>query len=112
MNNPELIKQITRYYYKGLNATEIAKLLDLAPRTCQRIIKAANLDKPRAAPPKPNRVKAAALVEAGFTYSEIARRLKVSKSTVYNWQRAARRAASASGKPSAGKASTKGDGNE
>lgn len=92
MNNAETLKKIAHYYNKGLNATEIAKLLDLSPRTCQRYIKAAGIGK-EAAGPQSIRAKAAALVSAGLSYSETAARLKVSKSSIYNWQRAARLAA-------------------
>ena len=103
MNNAETLKKIRNYFDKGLNATEIAKLLGIAPRTCQRYMKTAGIVK-EAARPQTNREKAAALVAAGFSYTETARRLKISRSTVYNWQRAARRAAADSGQdaPAAG----------
>ncbi len=92
MNNADNLKKIKHYFEKGLNATEIAKLLDLSPRTCQRYIKAAGIGK-EAARPQTIREKAAELVAAGFSYAETAARLKISKASVYNWQRAARLAA-------------------
>ena len=73
MNNADNLKKIKHYFEKGLNATEIAKLLDLSPRTCQRYIKTAGIGK-EAERPKTLREKAAALVAAGFSYAETAAR--------------------------------------
>ena len=41
MINAETLKRIKHYFEKGLNATEIAKLLGISARTCQRYIKTA-----------------------------------------------------------------------
>ena len=92
MINAETLKRIKHYFEKGLNATEIAKLLGISARTCQRYINTAGIGK-EAAKPQTIREKAAALVAAGFSYAETAARLKISKASVYNWQRAARLAA-------------------
>lgn len=85
-------KQITRYHGKGLNAKEIAKLMDLNARTVQRYIKA-GLKPITKEPPRPLRRKALDYVAAGFSYSETAERFKVCKTTVYKWAKKAKEAA-------------------
>lgn len=78
-------EKVTGYYLKGLNYKEIGKLLDISPRTVQRYIKDSNcreLDEP-----KTIQQKAFELSERGFSYSEIAKKLRVSKTTVYLWHR-------------------------
>ena len=70
-----------KYYCMGLNSKEIAKLLDLNFRTVQQIMKRENWK---------NNLNPIGLTERiqkmrknKFSYSEIAEKLKISKSTVY-----------------------------
>ena len=46
MINAETLKRIKHYFEKGLNATEIAKLLGISARTCQRYLKTAGIGWP------------------------------------------------------------------
>lgn len=85
----EQAKKVAKYYAKGLNAKEIATLLGLAARTVQRHIKA-GLKEPDRTPPRPLRRKVLDFVTAGASYSEAARRYKVSKTTVYKWAKKAK----------------------
>lgn len=84
-------RQIAKYSNKGLNATEIATLLHLSPRKVQRVLKE---QRPQATAPAllPAKAKAINYIAMGFTYSEVAKMLKVSKSSVYLWNKAHRQA--------------------
>ena len=85
-------KKIVQYYGKGLNAKEIAKLMDLNARTVQRYIKA-GLKSITKEPPRPLRRKVLEYIDAGFSYSEAARRFKICKTTVYKWRKKAKQEA-------------------
>jgi transposase len=78
--------RIWKYYNMGLTCPEIARLMDLSTRTVQRSLKEVKKDaQPR--PIKARELKALELHRTGYSYTEIARRLKVSKTTVYLWHR-------------------------
>lgn len=74
---------VYRYCMLGLTNNEIAKLTDLSGRTVQRIIKAGKYRE--TIDPQPIAAKARNLKEKGLTYAEIAKALKCSKSSVYNY---------------------------
>lgn len=77
--------EITRYFNMGLTSSEIAKLLDMTQRTVQRYIKKCDLrDQNKLLPIED---KAFSLVKLGHSYSEVGRKLNVTKTTVYNWMR-------------------------
>lgn len=80
--------KISRYLGMGLNATEIAKILDISPRTCQRLIKKSNIRPLRAA--MGLRAKVIEYLRNGGSYSEAAARFGISRTTAYNWARAER----------------------
>lgn len=85
METKEFINKIRKYYLKGLTSKEIGKLLDLSPRTVQRYMKEYNIKETKE--PKTQEQRALELVKRGFSYSEVARRLRVCKSTVYLWNK-------------------------
>jgi len=83
------IEQIRRYCAIGLTYEEIGKLLDIGRRTVQRYVSdngINELSKTKAAPKTPQQ-KAFDLLENGYSYSEVAKRLGVTKQTIYNWNR-------------------------
>jgi DNA-directed RNA polymerase specialized sigma24 family protein len=87
MNVKELItEKIRGYYAKGLTYAEIGKLLDISPRTVQRYITSSGMKK-ELSEPKTIQQKAFELSAKGFSYAEIAGKLRVTKTTVYNWHR-------------------------
>ena len=73
----------------GLTYIEIAKLLDMSRRTVARYIADNKINENLKATnaPKTKQQKAFELSEKGYTYTEIARRMKVTKQTVYNWHK-------------------------
>ncbi|MCI6643448.1 MAG: helix-turn-helix domain-containing protein [Alloprevotella sp.] len=74
---------VLRYCLKGLTCTEIAKLLGLSERTVQRLRRKA-VGQMRAKP-IPAADRAVELYNAGLSYAEIARRLNITRQTVYNY---------------------------
>ncbi len=85
--------RVVAYHHKGLTQKEIAKLLDLTPRTVQRYMKAAQCRE--ATQTKTREQKALEMHTRGMSYAEIAKRLRVCKATVYLWHRKAKGATSA-----------------
>lgn len=83
-----ITEKVTGYYLKGLNYKEIGKLLDISPRTVQRYVKESECK--RLETEKPLQQRAIEMHQQGWSYSEIARKLKVSKTTVYLWHRKAK----------------------
>ena len=79
-------EKIKRYYTMGLTYCEIAKLLDVSSRTIQRHITANELKK-EINEPNNLQKKAFELSAKGFSYNEIADKLRVTKTTVYMWHR-------------------------
>lgn len=88
--NSKTLKQIARYHFMGLSGKEIAKLLDLNPRTAQRYIKDSITAHPQIKLPPTRKQKALDYVAAGFSYSETAKRFKVSRTTVFKWVKSTR----------------------
>lgn len=80
-----VLDKIAGYYLKGLNYKEIGKLLDISPRTVQRYIKDGECKQLKQ--PKTKQQQAFDMHRQGFSYSEIANKLKVSKTTVYLWHK-------------------------
>lgn len=76
-------KEIYKYYLLGLTNKEIAKLTDLSERTIQRVIKECHFKE--LAKPQPIAERAQSLRAKGLTYVEIAKALKCSKTSVYNY---------------------------
>lgn len=72
-----------RYYVMGLNCQEIGKLLDLSVRTIERYMQAGGWKE--ATNGKTIEAKAYELHESGKTYAEVAKVLRVSKGTVFNY---------------------------
>jgi len=82
------LKEIRRYCAMGLTYTEIAKLLDIGRRTVQRYVTDNGISEAtKANAPKTPQQKAFDLLDDGYTYSEVAKRLRVTKQTIYNWNR-------------------------
>lgn len=75
--------KVYKYFLVGLTAKEIGKLTDLSERTVQRIIKAGNFKE--SIEPQPIASKACDLRKKGLTYVQIAKALKCSKTSVYNY---------------------------
>ena len=80
------ITLITKYHNRGLYGTEIAKILGIPARKVQRVINV--ITQPKIAQIVPKRRKAIELIQTGFSYTEVARMLKVSKSSIYIWHKA------------------------
>lgn len=80
--------RVKGYYLKGLNYTEIGKLLDISPRTVQRYAKESECKK--LTEPKAMQQRAIDMHLQGWSYSEISKKLKVSKTTIYLWHRKAK----------------------
>ena len=76
-------KEVFRYFLLKLTNKEIAKLTDLSVRTIQRIIIDGKFKE--RLKPIPIAVKARELKDSGMTYVEVAKALKCSKTSVYNW---------------------------
>jgi DNA-binding CsgD family transcriptional regulator len=85
-------EKIKRYFAMGLTYVEIGKLLDVSSRTIQRYI-TANEVKKEMREPKALQKKAFELSAKGYSYAEIAAKLQVTKTTVYNWHRKLKQAA-------------------
>lgn len=83
-----ILEKVTGYYLKGLNYKEIGKLLDISPRTVQRYVKECGCKK--LDEPKTIQQKAIEMHQRGWSYSEVARKLKVSKTSVYLWHKKAK----------------------
>ncbi|MCF2520945.1 terminase gpP N-terminus-related DNA-binding protein [Dyadobacter sp. CY351] len=76
------------YHVKGLTFSEIAKLLDLSPRTVERY---SQVDEWKAkANPAALPQRAKELQGRGFSCARIAQMIGVSKSTVFNYLKAYR----------------------
>lgn len=71
------------YYAKGLTFSEVGKLLDLSPRTIERYSQDEEWKTKINPVSLPQRTKD--LRERGFSCSQIAQMLGVSKSTVFNY---------------------------
>jgi transposase len=81
----QTLRKVRKYYLMGLNGKEMGKLLGISPRTVQRYISESGCRE--ALEPKTIHQKAFELSANGFSYSEIAKRLRISKTTVYLWHR-------------------------
>jgi DNA invertase Pin-like site-specific DNA recombinase len=82
------IEQIRRYCAMGLTYVEIAKLLDIGRRTVQRYVTDNGISEAtKVNAPKTPQQKAFDLLDDRYTYSEVAKRLGVTKQTIYNWNR-------------------------
>lgn len=79
----QLHTSIVKYYSKGLNAKEVGKLLDISQRTVQRYLKA-NKVKENATPTTLQQ-KALDFKKQGLSYTQIAKKLMCSKTTIYNY---------------------------
>lgn len=77
-----------KYYCMGLNSKEIAKLLDVSPRTIQHYMQSENWKEKRS--PATIKQRAYEMFESGLKYEEIAKTLNVSKTTIYNYLREVR----------------------
>lgn len=82
-----------RYHLKGLTAKEIGKLLNISPRTFQRWKVAYQFDELERVPEKETitiQERAVQMANAGLSYSQIGRKLKRCKATIYNYVKAER----------------------
>lgn len=79
---PLNVEKAYRYHVRGFTAKETAKMLDIAERTVQRWAK--DYDFKENATPKAFDETILALSQKGFSYSEIALKMKCCKTTVYN----------------------------
>lgn len=80
-----LTSKAYKYYLKGLTAKETATLLNVSERTIQRW--KSDHGFADTAQPKTLQQRAVDLRKTGLSYAEIARALKVSRSSVYNYLR-------------------------
>lgn len=80
-----ILEKVRAYHLKGLTTNEIGKLLDLSPRTVQRYMTQGGIKE--LAEPKSVQQKAFELSAKGWSYTEIAKKLRVCKTTVYNWHK-------------------------
>jgi transposase len=87
-----ITEKIKGYYLKGLNYKEIGKLLDISPRTVQRYIKSSECKKLLEL--KTLQQRAIEMHLQGWSYAYIAKKLKVSKTTIYLWHRKVKQATS------------------
>ena len=78
-------KKVAYYYARGLNYKEIGKLLDVSSRTVQRCVKESNLSNQQEH--KTIQQEAFELSAKGFSYTQIAKRLKVSRTSIYLWHK-------------------------
>ncbi|GGB01808.1 hypothetical protein GCM10011511_26270 [Puia dinghuensis] len=85
---PEVLRAY-HYHLKGLTARETAKLLDVSTRTVQRW--ASEYRFKEKARPDTLQQRAAQLRKQGFSYQEIAATIRKSRTTVYNYLKAAKR---------------------
>ena len=76
-------KKAYKYYLKGLNSKEIAKLLDISFRTVQNYMTVGKWKQKRQ--PTNLQYEVLRLYESGLSYNEIARQLNISRATVYNY---------------------------
>lgn len=83
-----IIDKVKGYYLKGLNYKEIGKLLDISPRTVQRYVKESGCR--QLSEPKTLQQRAVELHSRGWSYSEIAKKLKISRTTAYTWNKKAK----------------------
>jgi len=81
----QTLEKVRKYFLMGLNGKEIGKLLDISPRTVQRYILESGCRE--ISEPKTIQQKAFELSGKGFSYSEVAKRLRISKTTVYLWHK-------------------------
>ncbi|MDR2824836.1 MAG: helix-turn-helix domain-containing protein [Prevotellaceae bacterium] len=81
----KILEKVRGYYLRGLNAKETGKLLDISPRTVQRYISQSGCRK--ISEPKTIQQKAFELSGRGYSYAEVAKKLRVSKTTVYLWHK-------------------------
>jgi len=79
------LEKVWAYYLRGLNGKEIGKLLDISPRTVQRYISGSGCRE--TLEPKTIHQKAFELSAQGHSYAEIAKKLRISKTTVYLWHK-------------------------
>ena len=91
----ELICKAYRYYLKGLTARETAILLNVSERTIQRW--KSEYGFADIAQPKALQQRAFDLKKLGLSYTEIARALTVSRTTVYNYLKKGREAVKITG---------------
>jgi len=89
MKSEQRQKQAFKYYLMGLNSKEIAKLLDISFKTVQYYMLKGNWKQKR----KTTNLKSEILkqYEQGKTYLEIAKIFNISRSSVYNHLRNARK---------------------
>ncbi|HRO84489.1 MAG TPA: helix-turn-helix domain-containing protein [Niabella sp.] len=87
---PKGVIKVYRYHLRGLTSKEIAKLSGVSLRTVQRWKQQFNFDKLAATPPpelETIQQKAVKMAKVGLSYSEIGRKLKRCKATIYNYIR-------------------------
>lgn len=82
---PDAQAQALRYYVMGLNCEEIGKLLDLSPRTIERYQQKGQWRE--ALNGKAVEEKAHELHQAGKSYAEVAKILRISKGTAFNYSK-------------------------
>lgn len=88
---PEIAARAYRYYLKALTAKEIGKLIDVSPRTVQRWFSLYQFEKLAEMPDcETIPQKAVRMAAAGLSYSQIAKKLRRCKATIYNYVKAAK----------------------
>lgn len=91
---PEIVGFAYQYHLRGLTAKEIGKLLDVSQRTVQRWFTQYEFEKTASVPTGPQTIqqKAVAMANAGLSYSQVAKKLRLCKATIYNYVKAAKKA--------------------
>ena len=90
---PKDVAKAYRYHLRGLTGKEISLLCSVSHRTVQRWKIQYSFEQLAATPPPEMETiqqKAAKLAAAGLSYSQIGRKLKRCKATIYNYIRAAK----------------------
>lgn len=87
---PKEVGKAYRYHLRRLTGIEIAKLMGVSLRTVQRWKKQYNWQQLEAMPQPETetlQMKAYRMTKAGLSYSQIGRKLKRCKATIYNYVR-------------------------
>lgn len=83
-----ITEKVKGYYLKGLNYKEIGKFLDISPLTVQCYAKESGCR--QRSDPKTLQQRAVELHLHGWSYTEIAKKLKISRTTAYMWNKKAK----------------------
>lgn len=81
----QLVRKASKYFLRGFTAKEIGKLMDINPRTVQRWATVYEFAQSGNVETLETRIMA--LHQQGNSYTQIAKKCKVCKTTVYNYMK-------------------------